>query len=112
MSTSNEIPKELRHLLLKRGGMALIEKELRARNRIVERPNTVFSTQQAAPIKREQDKNKGCHPASSAIANYNPLDDATSGRTRFRSECTGKLGEYRTVSYQEHKMHVKGEMRQ
>lgn len=104
-----KIPKHLRHLLLQRGGMERITQELAARNAIREKPNIVYSTQQTEPQRKAENKNKGCCPASTAIKNYNPLDDATSGRTAFKSECTGKLGQYRTVSFQEHKVHVQGE---
>lgn len=106
-----DIPHNLHYLLAKRGGMERITRELTMRAAALERPNIVYSTQQAVGIRRDKDANKGCCPASAAIRNYNPLEHGTSGRTKFKSECTGKLGEYRTVTFQEPRMHVQGEMK-
>ena len=106
-----DIPRELHYLLAKRGGMERITRELTMRAAALEKPNVVYSTQQAEPERRAMDRNKGCYPVSSAIRNYNPLDSGTSGRTKFKSECTGKMGEYRTVTFQEPRMHVQGEMK-
>lgn len=86
--------------------MERITRELDARNRMKEKAAVVYSTQQAAPLKRSEEKNKGCCPASNDIANYNPLDNGTSGRTRFWSVNDGSV-----MCYQEPKMHVQGERR-
>lgn len=80
-----EIPKHLRHLLLQRGGMERITRELATRNAIVERDNVVYSTQQRSSLVRDVDKNKGCVPCSTAIKTRDAFSRATSGRTSFWS---------------------------
>lgn len=103
--TSRAIPKHLRHLLLQRGGMERIERELKARIRTVERPNLVYSTQQTAPRKREEDKNRGCCPTSVHLRTPDAFSTATSGRTKFWSLDNG------TYLMGAPRVHVQGERR-
>src|SRR5690606_19153889 len=78
-----DIPKELRHLLLQRGGMERITKELEARKRIREKPNVVYSTELEQREVVARDRNKGCCPSSCDLKADNVFDRATSGRTKF-----------------------------
>lgn len=86
-----KIPKHLRHLLLKRGGMERITRELATRNSIVERDNVVFSTQQQHAVNRDAIKNKGTISCSIHAQTRDPFAHATSGRTRFWSVNDGTV---------------------
>jgi len=84
--------------------MERITRELAARTAMLERPRLVYSTQQTPQRVREQDKNKGCCPASSDIRSYNPMEEGTSGRTKFWSWKDGTV-DCATVPV----VHVQGE---
>lgn len=99
-----DIPKELRFLLLQRGGMEKITKELQARQRIAERAPVVFSTQEIAPQRDNAAKNKGCMPCSNDVRANAAFDNATSGRTKFWSLNNGTV-----LCSQEPRIRVHGE---
>lgn len=99
-----DIPKDLRHLLLQRGGMERITKELEARKRIQEKPNVVYSTELEQRNVVARDRNKGCCPSSSDLRSDNVFDRATSGRTKFWSLNNGTV-----LCSQEPRIRVNGE---
>ena len=99
-----DIPKELRFLLLQRGGMERITKQLQARQRIAERAPVVFSTQEITPRVNAAEKNKGCYPCSDDVRANEAFTNATSGRTKFWSLNNGTV-----LCSQEPRIRVNGE---
>jgi hypothetical protein len=93
--------------LLQRGAIRTI-KELEARDRIVERSEPYFSTEQAQRDRTAENKNKGCIAASNAIRSRNAFDASRirSGRTSFFTSVGGKI-----VSFQEFNVRVMRETR-
>lgn len=89
--------KHLYRRLLQRGSIKAI-KELEARDRIIERNQPCFSTQEQETATPQVDRNKGCYPVSTEVRGNNPFDASgiRSGNRGFR-QLNGKI--YRTGAF-------------
>lgn len=78
--------RELERRMLQRGWLRTV-KELEARQRIVESNQPMYSTEQAAEERRDEDKNRGTIAASNQIRSRSPFDEDRQrlGRTRFHT---------------------------